>query len=206
VASDSENMSSLKNYLILSNDHMKSMVASFIYKNVNLKKSEYANIEKFINNIDKWSIDTPQHLRGLDYDGFYTFVQSIKNSVNDICKTIPTIILNNKSGINGGGIPKHWNISGVHSRDVHDFISSYYEFRFTRKNELANVLDKIYNKTRYPVVCEHTAVQSVLERRRKHVLQDVRQARYTRVDDVLLVVGVLRVYPTDERSRPDNDP
>jgi hypothetical protein len=30
---------------------MKSMVASFIYKNVNLKKSEYANIEKFINNI-----------------------------------------------------------------------------------------------------------------------------------------------------------
>jgi hypothetical protein len=45
VASDSENMSSLKNYLILSNDHMKSMVASFIYKNVNLKKSEYANID-----------------------------------------------------------------------------------------------------------------------------------------------------------------
>jgi hypothetical protein len=133
VASDSENMSSLKNYLILSNDHMKSMVASFIYKNVNLKKSEYANIEKFINNIDKWSIDTPQHLRGLDYDGFYTFVQSIKNSVNDICKTIPTIILNNKSGINGGGIPKHWNISGVHSRDVHDFISSYYEFSVYKK-------------------------------------------------------------------------
>jgi hypothetical protein len=115
------------------------MVASFIYKNVNLKKSEYANIEKFINNIDKWSIDTPQHLRGLDYeDGFYTFVQSIKNSVNDICKTIPTIILNNKSGINGGGIPKHWNISGVHSRDVHDFISSYYaEFSVYKKTNLS---------------------------------------------------------------------
>jgi hypothetical protein len=45
MVADSENMSSLKNYLILSNDHMKSMVASFIYKNVNLKKSEYANIE-----------------------------------------------------------------------------------------------------------------------------------------------------------------
>jgi hypothetical protein len=103
-----------------------------------LKKSEYANIEKFINNIDKWSIDTPQHLRGLDYeDGFYTFVQSIKNSVNDICKTIPTIILNNKSGINGG-IPKHWNISGVHSRDVHDFISSYYaEFSVYKKTNLS---------------------------------------------------------------------
>jgi hypothetical protein len=77
VASDSENMSSLKNYLILSNDHMKSMVASFIYKNVNLKKSEYANIEKFINNIDKWSIDTPQHLRGLDYEDGFTRSSSL---------------------------------------------------------------------------------------------------------------------------------
>jgi hypothetical protein len=131
VASDSENMSSLKNYLILSNDHMKSMVASFIYKNVNLKKSEYANI--FINNIDKWSIDTPQHLRGLDYEDGFTFVQSIKNSVNDICKTIPTIILNNKSGINGGGILNTGTFPGFIA-EMCDFISSYYaEFWFTRK-------------------------------------------------------------------------
>jgi hypothetical protein len=142
-----KNMSSLKNYLILSNDHMKSMVASFIYKNVNLKKSEYANIEKFINNIDKWSIDTPQHLRGLDYEDGFTFVQSIKNSVNDICKTIPTIILN-KSGINGGN-------TGTFPGFIAEMCTILYlrttpSFRFTRKR-ISNVLDKIYNKTRYPV-------------------------------------------------------
>jgi hypothetical protein len=82
---------------------------------------------------------------------FYTFVQSIKNSVNDICKTIPTIILNNKSGINGGGIPKHWNISGVHSRDARFYIVLR-RVSVYKKTNLANVLDKIYNKTRYPVI------------------------------------------------------
>jgi hypothetical protein len=176
VASDSENMSSLKNYLILSNDHMKSMVASFIYKNVNLKKSEYANIEKFINNIDKWSIDTPQLPVWTTRTGF-TFVQSIKNSVNDICKTIPTIILNNKSGINGGGI---LNTGGVPYERCARFISSYYaEFSVYKKTNLANVLDKIYNKTRYPVVFS---------------LQDVRRPRG-------LMYWLFYEYIADERSR-----
>lgn len=153
VATDSENMSSLKNYLALSNDHMKSIITTFIYKNVNLKKTEYIKIEKFVNNIDKWNIDTPQHLRGLNYeDGFYTFIQFIKNSIGDMCKVLPTIILNSKNSINGGssGIPKHWNISGIHSKDIHSFVSSYYtEFSVYKKNEsLASVLSKIYNATR----------------------------------------------------------
>jgi hypothetical protein len=124
---------------------------------------------------------------------FYTFVQSIKNSVNDICKTIPTIILNNKSGINGGGIPKHWNISGFIA-EMHDFISSYYaEFSVYKKTNLSPTCWTRYTTRReISSYCANIPLFSPFWNGGESTFYKMFEARYTRVDDVLLVVGVLR--------------
>jgi hypothetical protein len=69
------------------------------------------------------------------------------------------------------------------------------------------VLDKIYNKTRYPVVCANIPLFSPF--------WNGGESTFYKMFDKPVIRGLMtycwlsvfyEVYPTDERSRPDNDP
>jgi len=114
---DSEEIGSLKNYLIYSNGKMTESIYDFFdeYRgSIDLRRIEDAKI--FIQDFAVWEDDTDEKMA--------TMVRFTKNVIHDLSIVFPTMIRENKPTFKT--VPVHWELSIFHRGDVDKFIEMYY--------------------------------------------------------------------------------
>jgi hypothetical protein len=115
--SDSEELGTLKNYLIYSNTRMIESIYQFFdeYRgNIDIKRLESAKI--FIRDFIIWEDDNDERMA--------TMVKYTKNVIHEMAVIFPTMIQTNKPILKT--IPPHWDLSIFHKGDVGKFIEAYY--------------------------------------------------------------------------------
>jgi hypothetical protein len=118
-------LNDLKNYLITTNRDLYKQIIQFFGTYGNLSDSQYEKLHLFLTNMSRWKSDIPMKESGLYYDeGLYSVTQFINNSIQNICKVYPSVLLND------GGfykkVPKHWGLSDTHRDIISKFIEQYY--------------------------------------------------------------------------------
>ena len=108
----------LKNYLGKSNVAIKQNILQIISKQNNISKSEFS---KFSQQLDI--------LIDVDNINFY------QNYILNFLYIFPSIIVN--KNVNYGAIPKHWNLTELHNKDIYNIIQKYYNNINTFKNDPA---------------------------------------------------------------------
>ena len=108
---DYKELIDLKNYLLRVNSVMKNNILGKLKNIPNVSKSQYSNIEKF-----------------LDFEFNINYINFYKNYINNFLKIFPNIILNKSIDVNN--IPKHWNLSELHNNDISNILKRYYNLLF----------------------------------------------------------------------------
>lgn len=112
----SKEMNDLTNYLTVANKKTYLNIMGFFHSHGKLAPSVYRNLNQYIANISTWKIDSENVL--------YSFAQFIQNSIHNISKFYPTLLINNTNGYTH--VPPHWNLSSNHIVDVQTFMDKYY--------------------------------------------------------------------------------
>jgi len=121
-----DELSNLKNYLITTNRDLYKQIIEFFGKYGNISDSKYEQLHEFLSNVENWKLDKPMKETGLYYDnGLYTVTQFVNNSIKNICKTYPSILLNDMGFYKK--VPKHWGFSDKHNDIISKFLETYYE-------------------------------------------------------------------------------
>jgi len=116
----------LKKYLNNTNNDLYKQIIEFFGIYGNLSAAKYENLHKFLTNIDKWKLDIPMKESGLYYDnGLYMVTQFINNSITDLCKVYPSILINDVGFYKK--THKHWLFSDKHYDIIQNFINKYYD-------------------------------------------------------------------------------
>jgi hypothetical protein len=128
---ENENLRTIKNYIVGANNMMKSNIINYIKKLPNISKSQIKNIETNIDNVF-----------GYKDQLFYN------NYMKNLLNVFPNIIKN--KNINYNSVPKHWNLSEIHERDVANILSKYYNelMSFSYINSMDLVFKIIQNRAR----------------------------------------------------------
>ena len=151
VSQDTSEMRDLKNFLSKNNQNMKLQILEFMKQKGKFRKAEYDKISNFINNLTTWEFDNSKrnaYIKIAD-DVMYNYIQFFKNSIQQIVKVFPNMILNNtKQTINP---PNYWGLSSTHIKDIKQMVDSFYEplKPFYGDAILTKILNKIQNK------CQH---------------------------------------------------
>ena len=114
---DSEDIGSLKNYLIYSNGKMVESIYDFFdeYRgSIDLRRIEDAKL--FIQEFAVWEDDTDEKMA--------TMVRFTKNVIHDLSIVFPTMIRENKPIFKT--VPTHWDLSLFHRGDIDKIIEMYY--------------------------------------------------------------------------------
>jgi hypothetical protein len=122
----SNELNDLKNYLIKTNRNLYKEIIEFFGVYGNLSNSKYEQLHKFLTNLEKWKLDIPMKDSGLYYDeGLYTVTQFIQNSVQNISKVYPSILMNDAGFYKK--VHEHWGFSDKHKEIINKFVQQYYE-------------------------------------------------------------------------------
>ena len=137
ITKNTPEMREFKDYLYEYNKGAIIRIETFVKNNTDLKPQklkEFLDCLRVINPKDnryelfigKFTESTNTDFINPTDETLYKTIYFIKNSISNILYTFPQIILNqvNYSDIN---IPKHWNISARHSKDIKDIVNRYYE-------------------------------------------------------------------------------
>jgi len=142
---DSPELSELKRYLSRTNREMYTEIINFFGRNGNLFEKDYKKLHDFLTNIQTWELDQPENAMPKNYydEGLYKITQFIQNSVHNISKVYPAILMNNSTFYKN--IPKHWGLSEEHVMDISKFIEKYYENieKFKGDVVLMNLLNEV---------------------------------------------------------------
>jgi hypothetical protein len=130
VGQDRKEITSLKNYLQLSNQNMLKVIQDFLIKYGN---NEYYAVELFIIEITQWSQDDVQKS-----------CQFIQNLIFSMTKVFPSMIIHNTGDTY---VPKHWGLSGFHNTDIRNFVDGYWKHlnKFKDSNE-RNIIQKVLHE------------------------------------------------------------
>jgi hypothetical protein len=161
IASESvtQETKDLNNFLIKGISSMKEDIIEFITNNkgVTTTKRALNNAISTIEHISDWeSIKSNRNEDiKISNDSLYNVIQFFKTFIQNLIKVFPNIILN-KVDYSNITIPKHWDLSGKHSKDVKDSVNNYYEkFRiFYEDPSLSKILKRIQ------VLCENIIILS----------------------------------------------
>jgi len=161
IASESVTQESkdLNNFLIKGISSMKNDIIEFITlnKGITTTKKVLSNITVTIENISNW--ESVKSIRNEDTkisnDSLYNVIQFFKIFIQNMVKVFPNIILN-KVDYSDIILPKHWDLSGRHTKDIKDSVNDHYEkFRiFYQDSSLYNILTQIQE------VCQNIIVLS----------------------------------------------
>ena len=161
IASESvtQETKDLNNFLIKNITSMKTDIVEFIKNNKSVTTTKRVLNEAIstIQNISDWeSIKSNRNEDiKISNDSLYNVVQFFKTFIQNLVKVFPNIILN-KVDYSNITVPKHWDLSAKHSKDVKESVNNYYEkFRaFYEDPTLTNILKNIQN------LCENIVVLS----------------------------------------------
>ena len=135
----SESIRLLNKELEYNNVQLLDEILDFLRRHSGMSTAEYNKMEKFISEISVWKLDDARKTDSNEYT-LYTVLQYVKNEVCMMSKTAPSIILN---GGEFDTIPKHWNLSHLHKRDIHGFIQPQAtRFNKYKKNKAIELLVK----------------------------------------------------------------
>ena len=141
---DNEEIRDFKNYLYEQNNQLKEKITDFLRKFAS--KSLSKKILDCFNNIVEFEKNKNSTIES---DDQYIFLMSnfIKNTLRNISKVFPYIILNQVSYKNFR-CPKHWKISDRHQSDIRDFVNKYYVklYPFFDDLQIDLILNNIYLK------------------------------------------------------------
>lgn len=124
VTSDTEDMRKLKNYLDTSNGKMKKRLLDFIKQKGKIQKTQYKNMETFIQKLSVWEFDNSTTNKISD-DAMYNYLQFFKTFIDMVGKVFPTMVLNKQQHTIQP--PKYWGLSSRHDSDIIQIVSSYYK-------------------------------------------------------------------------------
>jgi len=130
-------LTEFKKYLFASNKKMFKEITTFIKEYGNLNKSKFDKIQDSLLSI--YSSDNKSS------NDILNNISGIENSIYYFTKVYPEIIL---SGKTYNKIAKHWNLSGVHIRDLSKVIENHWNgiLQFHGDKTLVNTLQNItYN-------------------------------------------------------------
>jgi hypothetical protein len=131
-------LTEFKKYLFASNKKMFKEITTFIKEYGNLNKSKFDKIQDSLLSI--YSSDNKSS------NDILNNISGIENSIYYFTKVYPEIIL---SGKTYNKIAKHWNLSGVHIRDLSKVIENHWNgiLQFHGDKTLVNTLRNITDNT-----------------------------------------------------------
>jgi len=149
----------LNNFLIKNISSMKTDIIEFITKNKGIKitKRTLTDAISTIEHISDW--ESIKSIRNEDIkisnDSLYNVIQFFKTFIQNLAKVFPNIILN-KVDYSNITVPKHWDLSAKHSKDIKDSVNKYYDkfSIFYEDPSLSKILKKIQ------VLCKNIIVLS----------------------------------------------
>ena len=141
-------MTHLNNFLIKNITSMKADIIEFITNNkgVTTTKRVLTDAVSTIEHISDWeSIKSNRNEDiKISSDSLYNVIQFFKTFIQNLVKVFPNIILN-KVDYSNISVPKHWDLSGKHTKDIKESVKNHYEkfIPFYQDSSLSVVLKKI---------------------------------------------------------------
>jgi hypothetical protein len=144
-----EGIKNINNYLHTHISTMKTELVKHINTYGNVSKNEMKHIKDFIaTTAFVWKSEN--NVRNQEFkiqdDSLYTGLNFFKNSIQNLLRTFPNIIL---KGVNYSELllPKYWKLSSTHNNDIIGVVSKHYANlkKFYDNTELHSVLTTIQN-------------------------------------------------------------
>jgi len=180
----------LKNYLSKSISKMHRYITKFLEQNGVMPRRDYEKIHDFLQEIMIFTSDSDAAKEKSQQDSgkskkessLPVATQFVKNSLYDMCRLIPNMILNETEFLR---IPQYWNLSELDARDLYNFMSAssapYNEFKIDpvikeflvkAQNKTADLYTLINNIPVYaPFIDKHqTTYYSLFDKRAIHLL------------------------------------
>ena len=144
----------LRNYLGKNIEKMKTKISNFIQGNpvpgINRNNKLLRNVDTFMNDLENWSSEksTRNQDNKISNDSLYTYVNFFQNFVRSFVDVFPNIILNKIEHTNTS-IPKYWDLSPSHTKDIQNMIRDYYKdlVKFYDATIIRNILVNIQMKS-----------------------------------------------------------
>ena len=125
-AEEDNTVREFKNFLMTSNDTLKTEIISFISKHSSIHKNKFAEIEKFIENVAQWSsVKTDNFVKSED-STMFNVINFMQNIIRDTIDIFPNII-DNRVDYKAMKVPRHWKLSDRHESNVKSIIRNYYQ-------------------------------------------------------------------------------
>ena len=126
-----------KNILIKDTEINKNRIFEYIERNANINKKEF--------NVFKTCLDDFFIFNGTNFQNIQKFY---KNSIRNITKVFPNIIINNNNLQESNFIPAYWKLSNKHSEDLYKIANKYYKslFQFFDSKKLDLIMKHFQDK------------------------------------------------------------
>jgi hypothetical protein len=135
----------LTDYLEEINTSMHKEIIKYIREYGQLSTAQFKGYVSYMADIMKWEMDRSVKETGFEYDeGFYRITQFIKNSIQNMSRIYPHIILND---VLNTKVHKHWGLSENHLKDIKKELESFTELNPFKENpQISEYLRKIQNE------------------------------------------------------------
>ena len=149
MKSEIQEVRTLKNYLMRSNEALNVELFEFINVNGSILKRQKRNIKKTLDTFTKWKIldDDRSNALSITDSAMYTVVQFIKSYSYSLIKVFPNIILNGVDYSNVK-IPGYYGFAKKHVLDLKGEIDKYYKqlVKFYKNKTIEPILREIQKK------------------------------------------------------------
>jgi hypothetical protein len=115
VAEERNELKNMKNYLASANQRMFYSIVQFLDKSGNLSNTRYEQMQDFLLEITDTNLSSR--------DTMYTMTTFVRNSIYSMSNVFPQMIL---TGTIFETIPKHWQLSGIHVRNLEKTVSDFW--------------------------------------------------------------------------------
>ncbi len=143
VAEDSDEIYKLNNWLTRANSNLLERITDFIGKNANISRQKQTKLVEQLANIHIWNMDATyeygKNMSQKDETTMYSILQFMKQSVFDMTKVYPEMLINGKD-VNSKS-HKYWGFAEPHNNDISNLIVNYYkQFGPFKNDETLNAL------------------------------------------------------------------
>lgn len=138
----------LRDFLLEENNSMKAKVIEFLTTSGQFKKQQMTKVTEFLNTLKDWKLQDDIFISN-EADQTYKLSQWLLQETLNVNRIFPSIILNNVS-YDEVIIPKHWNLSERHKKDVIKIIHSEFQklekFYNSEENETKRDIEPVLEK------------------------------------------------------------
>ena len=146
---DQDVMVKMQRYLDLSIGELQQNIYSFIRNHINISSRKLKEIKEIIDTLGDWRPRGENiYMHSEDETNFFA-ANYFKNSIYNIINIFPTIIIN-QVDFQNAPVPKHWNLSLIHTKDIQDIVSDEFDSlnTFYGDPHLIGILNEVFSKTR----------------------------------------------------------